>query len=99
MRTFVSDRQLRTWKLQGYSVERIASACSLTTSQISRRLRRIWLADSARRLDPRPDEIRERCELIQREWSDVERQRREVGRERQWRPVVVPASILALARD
>lgn len=95
----VTDSQLRSWRRQGYSLERIASATDLTISQISRRLRQIWRDDSTPRLDHKPDEIRQRCEEIQREWSDAERQRREVGRARQWTPVAVPASVLGLVLD
>jgi hypothetical protein len=99
MKVTVTDSQLRSWRLQGYSLARIASACNLTISQTSRRLQQIWRDDGLPRIDPRPDEIRRRCEEIQAEWSDAERQRRTVGRARQWRPAVVPASVLALAGD
>ena len=93
----VSDQQIRAWRRQGYSLEQMASACGLTTWQILRRIRRIWSQDSARRCDPKPDEISAACEKIQREWSERERQRRHVGRGERWTPAVVPASVLGLA--
>jgi IS30 family transposase len=99
MKVTVTDLQIRRWKRQGYSLERIASACGLTISQTSRRIRRIWSQDSAVRPDPKPHEISAACERIQREWSDAERQRRQVCRAGSWTPAVVPASVLALVRD
>ena len=102
MKVSVTDAQIRSWRLKGYSLERIASACGSTTCEISRRIRRIWQADQPPPGgwgDPRPEQIKALCEEIQREWSERERQKRHVGRAREWRPVVVPASLLALARD
>ena len=101
MRVIVTDSQIRSWRLKGYSLERIASACGSTTCEISRRIRRIWQEDHERSQmwgDPGPEQIKAACEEIQRGWSDQERRRREVGRERNWRPVVVPASVLERAR-
>lgn len=99
MRVTVTDQQIRSWRRQGYTLERIAMACGLTTSQISRRIRRIWSQDSSARPDPKPDEISAACAEIQREWSDDERQRRLVCRAGRWTPAVVPASLLGLARN
>jgi hypothetical protein len=103
MKVKVTDAQIRSWRLRGYSLARIASACGTTTSEISRRIQRIWQEQYRPPIDgwgdPRPEQIRQLCEEIQREWSEKERQKRHVGRARSWRPVVVPASILALARD
>ena len=102
MKVNVSDAQIRSWRLKGYSLERIASACGSTTSEISRRIRRIWQADQPPPDgwgDPRPEQIEALCAEIQREWSERVRQKRHVGRAKEWRPVVVPASLLALARD
>ena len=98
----VTDRQLRAWKVQGLSEERIAQLCGTTTSRISHRLHAIWRAAYLSGLpelgDPDPDQIRERCQEIQREWSpDVERRRR-VGHGEEWTPAVVPVSLLESAR-
>lgn len=99
MKVNVSDLQIRKWRREGYSLERIASACGLTTSQTLRRIRRIWFQDQARRPDPGPDAISAACEEIQREWSAAERQRRSVSRGGRWTPAVVPASVLGLVLD
>lgn len=102
MNVTVTDRQIRSWRLRGYSLERIASACGSTTSEISRRIQRIWQEQYRPEPDgwgdPRPEQIRQLCEEIQREWSEKERLKRQVGRAREWRPVVVPASLLERAR-
>jgi hypothetical protein len=102
VRVQVSDQQLRSWRAQGYSLERIAVACNTSISQISRRIHQIW-SDQQRQaalsIDPDAAEISAACERIQREWSAKERQRRQVGRGRRWTPAVVPDSVLALARD
>lgn len=98
MQVIVSDQQLRSWRRQGYSLERIASACNMTISQVSRRLRQIW-RDCRQQSDPGLEEIKEACARIQREWSAAERAKREVGAAREWQPVAVPGSILALIRD
>lgn len=102
MHVTVTDSQIRSWRLRGYSLERIASACGSTTSAISRRIQRIWLADQQRAGsfgDPGPEQIKLACEEIQRGWSEAERQRRLVGRGERWRPAVVPASVLERARS
>lgn len=102
MRVQVTDAQLRSWRMKGYSCERIARACNLSTSQISHRIRQIWhdcQEAAALAVDPQPDEIRRVCEEIQRNWSASERERRQVGRARRWTPVAVPDSVLALVRD
>lgn len=102
MNVTVTDSQIRSWRLKGYSLERIASACGSTTSAISHRIQQIWLAEQQRSEawgDPGPEQIRAACEEIQRGWSDRERLKREVGRARNWKPVVVPASVLELARS
>jgi len=44
-------------------------------------------------------EIEQACEEIQRDWCETQRKKAYVGRGRSWRPAVVPASMLALARD
>lgn len=102
MKVQVTDAQIRSWRLRGYSLERIASACQTTTCEISRRIRRIWQADQPPPDgwgDPRPEQIKALCEEIQRAWSATERQRRLVGRGERWRPAVVPASVLERARS
>lgn len=103
MNVMVTDAQIRSWRLRGYSLERIASACGSTTCEISRRIQRIWQAqyrpDPDGWGDPTPEQIRERCEETQRGWSEKERLKREVGRGKEWRPVVVPASLLGLVPD
>ena len=102
MHVTVTDSQIRSWRVKGYSLERIASACGSTTSAISHRIQLIWQAEQQRSEawgDPGPEQIKAACEEIQREWSEKERLKRQVGRAREWRPVVVPASVLALAHD
>jgi IS30 family transposase len=102
MRVQVTDSQIRSWRLRGFSLERIARACGSTTSAISHRIQRIWQEDQERAGtfgDPDEAEIRRRCAEIQREWSDQERQKREVGRAKSWRPVVVPVSLRELVHD
>lgn len=102
MRVQVTDAQLRSWRRQGYSCERIARACNLSTWQISHRIQQIWRdcqEQAALAVDPQPDEIKRVCEEIQRGWSESERERRQVGRARRWTPVAVPDSVLALVRD
>lgn len=52
--------------------------------------------DQARYI-PTPSEIRQECQKAQDAWSEAERRRREVGRGRQWQPIVVPESIIQSA--
>ena len=52
--------------------------------------------DQARYI-PTPSEIRQACLVEQRKWSPAERLRREVGRAAEWRPIVVPESIIQSA--
>jgi len=102
MRVQVTDSQIRSWRLRGFSLERIARACGSTTLAISRRIQRIWQEDQERAGtfgDPDEAEIRRRCAEIQREWSDRERQKREVGRAKSWRPAAVPVSLRELVHD
>jgi hypothetical protein len=100
-----TEHQLRSWKRYGYSNERIAAMCGTTTLAISRRLQEIWQACQQKSLmerplgDPDEEEIRQRCEEIQRGWSDRERERRFVGRGGRWSPVVVPASVRVRASN
>lgn len=99
MKVTVTDSQIRAWRRQGYSLERIASACGLTTSQTLHRIRQIWFQDQERRDDPAPDEISAACEEIQRGWSETERRRRQVCRAGRWTPAVVPVCVLERALD
>ncbi|NBT32346.1 MAG: hypothetical protein EBT13_10750 [Rhodobacteraceae bacterium] len=99
MKVTVTDQQIHSWRLKGYSLERIASACGSTTCEVSRRIQQIWQRHQRRPDDPRPDEIRRLCDAIQAEWSQTERARRRVGQADEWKPVVVPASVLALTRS
>lgn len=46
---------------------------------------------------PTPYEIHQRCLEIQAEWSDSEKERREVGRAAEWRPTVVPELVVRSA--
>ena len=99
MKVMVTDLQIRAWRRSGYSLERIASACGLTTSQISHRIRQIWHQDQEPRGDPGPDEISAACEQIQLGWSETERQRRQVCRAGRWTPAVVPVCVLERVLD
>ena len=102
MKVHVTDSQIRSWRIRGFTLEHMARACGTTISSISHRIQRIW-QDEQQRMemwgDPGPEEIRQACDEIQRGWSAKERLKREVGRERSWKPVVVPASLLGLVRD
>jgi hypothetical protein len=101
MRVQVSDQQLRSWRVQGYSLERIARTCNTSISQISLRIHRIWSdqqQQAALSIDPGPAEISAACDQIQRDWSPAVRRSRLVGCGKRWTPAVVPASLLALAR-
>lgn len=98
----VTDRQLRSWKLQGYTDEKVAELLGTTTSAISRRLREIWREAYRQGLieedDPDPETIKERRAEVQSEWTPEIRERRCVGRGQAWTPAVVPVSVLAYAR-
>jgi len=94
MKVTVTDLQIRAWRRQGYSLERIASACGLTICQTSHRIRQIWSLDHKPRTDPGPEEISAACEQIQLGWSETERQQRQVCRAGRWTPAVVPVSLL-----
>lgn len=101
MMVTVTDSQIRSWRLKGYSLERIALACGSTTCAISRRIQRIWQEEQQRSEmwgDPAPEQIKEGCAEIQQGWSEDVRRKREVGRGAQWRPAVVPVSLLERAR-
>jgi hypothetical protein len=101
-RATVTDQQIRSWRLRGYSLERIASACGLTTCAVSHRIQLIWQHDQlkdGRWGDPDEAEIKRLCQEIQAGWSERERQKREVGRASAWRPDVVHASVLERARS
>jgi hypothetical protein len=99
MKVTVTDLQIRAWRRKGYSLQRIASACGLTTSQTLHRIRQIWFQDQEPRTDPGPAEIKEACEQIQLGWSETERQRRQVCRAGRWTPAVVPVCVLERALD
>jgi len=99
MKVTVTDQQIRSWRLQGYSLEKIASACGSTTCEVSHRIQQIWRRHQRLPDDPRPDEIKRLCDAIQAEWSQTERARRQVGQADEWKPAVVPASVLALTRS
>jgi hypothetical protein len=102
MRVQVTDSQIRSWRLRGFTLERIARACGSTTSAISHRIQRIWQEDQERAGtfgDPDETEILRRCAEIQQGWSERERQKREVGRARSWRPDAVPVSLLERVHD
>jgi hypothetical protein len=102
MRVQVTDSQIRSWRLRGFTLERIARACGSTTSAISHRIQRIWqeeLERAAASGDPDETEILRRCAEIQQGWSERERQKREVGRAKSWRPDAVPVSIRELVHD
>jgi hypothetical protein len=94
MKVTVTDLQIRAWRRQGYSLERIASACGLTICQTLHRIRQIWSLDHKPRTDPGPAEIKAACEQIQLGWSDTERLQRQVCRAARWTPAVVPVSLL-----
>jgi transcriptional regulator with XRE-family HTH domain len=99
MKVVVSDLQIRAWRRKGYSLERIAQACGLTTSQMSRRLRQMYSMDQAKQPDPGPDEINAVCAQIQREWSEEERRRRDMYRVGRWQPAVVPVCVMERLLD
>jgi len=90
----VSDSQLRGWRRQGYTHERICSATGMSTSELSRRLHEVFSTEEVE--SPDEEEIARLCAEIQREWSPSERRKRCVTQNGRWRPAVVPASVLAL---
>lgn len=93
----VSDAQIRGWRRAGYTVETIASATGMTTSQVLRRMQQLYSVPRA--ADPDQRTIRRLCAEIQRGWSDEEREKRLVGKGGRWTPTVVPASVVASAQN
>ena len=88
---------------------RLLTARGVPNRIICRRLRATWAAVAAaqkslgiyrRRWKPFPmlttDEIKERCQEIQLEWTDEVRARRLVGGPGEWSPAVVPVSVRRL---
>ena len=99
MKVTVTDSQIRSWRLRGFTLEQIARACGSTTSKISHRIRQIWQHDQEKGGtfgDPDESTIRQRCDEIQLGWSEEERRKREVGRARSWNPAAVLVSLREL---
>jgi len=96
-----ADKTIRSLRLRGYTREQIAAQLGLPTCAVSHRIQLIWSKDQPRPAERWPDasEIAARCAAIQAEWSERERQRRQVGRGKRWTPAVVPASLLERARN
>jgi hypothetical protein len=93
-RAEVTDTQLLSWKHQGYTVERLSQMTGLTISAISRRLQEVYTRSPE---DPDEQTIAKRCEEIQADWSDTDRQKRWVGRGGRWSPTGVPGSVIRSA--
>jgi hypothetical protein len=93
-RALVTDTQLLSWKHKGFTVERLAAMTGLTTSAISRRLQDVYTRSPA---DPDEATIAQRCDEIQRDWSDADRQKRWVGRGGRWSATGVPGSVIRSA--
>lgn len=93
----VTDSQLRAWRRQGYTHERICEATGMSSSELSHRLHEIYSAPQVG--DPTEEEIARGCAAIQQGWSPAERRKRCVTHSGRWRPAVVPASVLASARS
>ena len=93
-RAEVTDTQLLSWKHQGYTVERLSQMTGLTTSAISRRLQEVYTRSPG---DPDEETIAKRCEEIQADWSDTDRQKRWVGRGGRWSATAVPGSVIRSA--
>jgi len=93
-RAEVTDTQLLSWKHQGYTVERLSQMTGLTTSEISRRLQEVYTRCPE---DPDEETIARRCQEIQADWSDTDRQKRWVGRGGRWSPTGVPGSVIRSA--
>ena len=93
-RADVTDTQLLSWKHQGYTIERLSQMTGLTISTISRRLQVVYTRSPE---DPDEQTIAKRCEEIQADWSDTDRQKRWVGRGGRWSPTGVPGSVIRSA--
>lgn len=96
-RAVVSDAQIRAWRWEGYTVEKMAEATGMRTSEILARMQRIYAVPRA--IDPDEETIQKLCAEIQAEWSEEERMKRLVGSGASWTPTVVPASVVASARS
>jgi hypothetical protein len=93
-RADVTDTQLLSWKQQGFTVERLAEMTGLTISAISLRLQDLYTRQWG---DPDEETIAQRCDEIQREWSDDVRLKRWVGRGGRWSATGVPGSVVQSA--
>lgn len=87
----VSDTLLRSWRARGYSVAAVAKLTKIPLDVLEERYHALYSTEEVPA--PTPLEIRQRCEEIQREWSESERRRRCVY-QTEWTPIAVPASVL-----
>lgn len=96
----VTDRQLRAWILRGVPVPRIAQTLGCSTESVVRRVQLLWRSAQERGnlVPPTESEIRQRCQEIQKTWSEEERQRRAGYCHAPVEMAVVPASALARHR-
>lgn len=93
--------RLVTLTRQGWTIRQLVVELRRNHHVISRAQRRLGVANRpGQRLpppDPTPQEIAERAAAERARWSQAERIKREVGRAADWRPTVVPVSILRSA--
>jgi len=92
------DRLVRLTQ-QGWPIKRLMPELRRNHRVISEAEKRLgiakaWVQSPA---DPTPEQIAERAAAERARWSDAERRQRQVGLAADWRPTVVPASILRLA--
>jgi len=94
-RATVSDAQIRGWRRAGYTIEKIAEATGMRTSEVLHRIQEVYSVPRS----PDPDEatIRRLCAEIRAGWSEEERLEREVSRHGEWRPIAVPESVVESA--
>ena len=91
--------RLVTLTQAGWPIKRLMPALRRNHRVISEAQKRLgiakpWVQSPA---EPTPEEIAERAAAERARWSDAERRKRQVGHAADWRPTVVPASILRSA--
>lgn len=91
-RATVTDAQIRGWRRSGYTIETMAAATGMSTSEILQRIQQVFSVPRAE--DPDEQTIAQRCEEIQRGWSQEDREKRWVGRGGRWSATGVHGSVV-----
>lgn len=94
-RATVSDAQIRGWRRAGYTIEKIAQATGMDTSEVSHRIQEVYSVP--RSPDPDAATIQAICAEIRAGWSEEERLARDVARNGEWKPIAVPESVVESA--